>query len=101
MKFFSKWAWPFQLHRSGVLSMNKRNYAIIAAHNKRNLFPLVDDKVQTKKLANAIGIQTPHLIGSIDAQHEVKNFLSLVKGHKSFVIKPAHGSGGKGVLVCL
>ncbi len=99
MKLFSRFAFPWQLRKAGVLSMNKRNYAIIAAHNKRRLFPLVDDKVRTKKLANEIGIQTPRLIGSIDAQHEVKNFLSMVKGYKSFVIKPAHGSGGKGVLV--
>ena len=99
MSWFSKFAFPWQLKKAGVLNMNKRNYTIIAHHNKRNLYPLVDDKVKTKQLANDIGIQTPRLIGSISAQYEVKNFLNLVKGYQNFVIKPAHGSGGKGVLV--
>ncbi|MBE6455021.1 MAG: alpha-L-glutamate ligase-like protein [Alphaproteobacteria bacterium] len=98
-KRFFNFVFPWKLSQAGVLSMNRRNYAIIAHHNKRRLFPLVDDKVQTKKLANEIGIQTPRLIASVQAQYEVKNFLKLVQGYKSFVIKPAHGSGGKGVLV--
>ena len=39
------------------------------------------------------------LIGVIEYQHEVKNILDIVKNYKEFVVKPAHGSGGKGVLV--
>ena len=35
--------------------MNQRNYAVIAQCNKRRLYPLVDDKVKTKLLANKIG----------------------------------------------
>ena len=50
-------------------------------------------------LANKIGINTPGLIGVIEYQHEVKNILDIVKNYKEFVVKPAHGSGGKGVLV--
>ena len=90
---------PWELKKAGILSMNGRNYGVIAQHNKRRLFPLVDDKVQTKERANAVGIQTPKLIASISVQYEVKEFLSRVSDYKSFVIKPAHGSGGKGVLV--
>lgn len=90
---------PKKLREAGVLSMNRRNYEVIAQHNRRRLYPLVDDKVKTKQLANDIGLTTPHLIASVSAQYEVKNFLNLVKNYKSFVIKPAHGSGGKGVLV--
>ncbi len=90
---------PEKLREAGVLSMNRRNYEVIARHNRRRLYPLVDDKVKTKQLANDIGLTTPHLIASVSAQYEVKNFLNLVKNDKSFVIKPAHGSGGKGVLV--
>ncbi len=90
---------PEKLREAGVLSMNRRNYEVIARHNRRRLYPLVDDKVKTKQLANDIGLTTPHLIASVSAQYEVKNFLNLVKNYKSFVIKPAHGSGGKGVLV--
>ncbi len=98
MKFFG-FVTPQKLREAGVLSMNRRNYEVIAQHNRRRLYPLVDDKVKTKQLANEIGLTTPHLIASVNAQYEVKNFLKYVKGYKNFVIKPAHGSGGKGVLV--
>ncbi len=96
---FIRWASPKALKQAGILNMNGRNYNVIGKHNRRRLYPLVDDKVLTKRLANEIGIQTPRLLGAIDAQHDVKNFLKIIKGHASFVIKPAHGSGGKGVLV--
>ncbi len=97
--WLAKLASPKALSRAGILNMNGRNYEIIGKNNQRRLYPLVDDKVLTKRLANEIGIQTPRLIGAIDTQHEVKNFLKIIKGYESFVIKPAHGSGGKGVLV--
>ncbi|MBR1604759.1 MAG: alpha-L-glutamate ligase-like protein [Alphaproteobacteria bacterium] len=90
---------PRRLHEVGILGMNCRNYAVIAHYNQRRLYPLVDDKVQTKLLANKIGITTPKLIGVIAHQYEVKNFLQVVKDYSEFVIKPAHGSGGKGVMI--
>ncbi len=88
-----------KLRENGVLGMNDRNYSIIAKYNKRSLYTLVDDKVKTKRLANSININTPKMIGIIEHQYEVKNLLEIVKGYNTFVIKPAHGSGGKGVLV--
>ena len=96
-KLFSGFASPRRLREAGILGMNRRNYNVIAKNNRRRLYPLVDDKVQTKMLANKIGINTPGLIGVIEYQHEVKNILDIVKNYKEFVVKPAHGSGGKGV----
>ena len=98
-KYISMFAAPEQLRQRGVLGMNARNYFVISKHNKRSLYPLVDDKVQTKKLANSIDINTPRMIGVIEHQYEVKDLLQIVSGHSEFVIKPAHGSQGKGVLV--
>ena len=95
--------WPFdtakKLKSIGILGMNARNYKFIARLNKRRLYPLVDDKVQTKALAIKNGINTTQQIGLIEYQHDVKNIKEIVKNFKEFVIKPAHGSGGKGVLV--
>ena len=91
--WFRNFATPAQLRAAGVLGMNRRNYEIIAKSNRRRLYPLVDDKVQTKKLAATVGINTPHLIGVIEVQNEVDQFLSLVRNYKEFVVKPAHGSG--------
>ncbi len=97
--WLKKYSRPSALCRAGVLGMNARNFDVISKHNNRRLYPLVDDKVQTKTLANAIGISTPKLIGKIEYQYEVKNILDIIAGHTEFVIKPAKGSGGKGVLV--
>lgn len=99
-KWLSKYfASPSELYKAGILGMNSRNFKFIAKYNKRRRYPLVDDKVQTKALAQKFGITTPRLIGTIEYQHEVAHFQEMVKDWKSFVIKPAHGSGGKGVLV--
>lgn len=96
---FGKYAKPSALKNAGVLGMNARNYDIISHCNLRRNYPLVDDKLQTKRLASAAGINTPRLIGIIEYQHQVKNFVELVTNFPQFVIKPSHGSGGKGVLV--
>ncbi len=98
-EFFSSFASPSSLHKAGVLGMNCRNYKFIGKYNNRRLYPLVDDKVQTKTLAAKYGITTPGLIGVIEHQYQVKDLLHIIDTAKDFVIKPAHGSGGKGVLV--
>ena len=58
--------------------MNARNYYIIGKHNKRSLYPLVDDKVKTKTLANSIDINTPKMIGVIEHQYEVLDLIIFV-----------------------
>lgn len=98
-EYFKIFSIPQKLRAAGVLGMNARNFFVISRNNKRSLYPLVDDKVQTKKLANGIDINTPKMIGVIEHQYEVKNLTNIVGGYSEFVIKPAHGSQGKGVLV--
>lgn len=97
--WLKSFASPKELSKAGVLGMNRRNFDIISQYNPRCLYPLVDDKVKTKELAHKIGISTPRLIGIIEYQYEAKNILDIIHGQKEFVIKPAQGSGGKGVLV--
>ena len=98
-EYFKIFSNPKKFREHGLLGMNARNYYVISKHNKRSLYPLVDDKVQTKKLANGININTPRMIGVVEHQFEVKNLPQIVAGRSEFVIKPAHGSQGKGVLV--
>lgn len=88
-----------KLKAAGVLGMNARNYDYISRVNRRSLYSLVDDKVRTKALALQFGVNVPNLIGLIEFQYQVKNFRTVLKDYKEFVIKPAQGSGGKGVLV--
>nr|WP_299241074.1 alpha-L-glutamate ligase-like protein [uncultured Halomonas sp.] len=93
------WATPSQLRTKGIIGMNRRNIRYIGRYNDRRLYPLVDDKLQTKLLAKRFGVTTPDLIGTISNQFSVKHVAKMVEGHLGFVIKPAKGSGGKGILV--
>lgn len=93
------WTTPVKLRAKGIIGMNRRNIRYIGRYNSRRLYPLVDDKLQTKLLARKYGITTPALIGTVSTQFEVKRVTNLLKGHPGFVIKPAKGSGGKGILV--
>ncbi|NIL94973.1 MAG: alpha-L-glutamate ligase-like protein [Woeseiaceae bacterium] len=88
-----------QLRQAGVLGVNERNSDYIMRFNPRRLYPRVDDKAITKELALAAGMAVPELYGIITNQGEVKNFAGIVADRQSFVIKPAQGSGGDGILV--
>ena len=88
-----------KLRSNGVLGLNERNADYIMRLNPRRLYPLVDDKALTKEIALAAGMAVPDLYGIIAHQAEVKNFANIVRDKESFVIKPARGSGGDGILV--
>jgi len=88
-----------KLREMGLLGLNERNSAYIMELNPRRFYPRVDDKVLTKKLALAAGMAVPDLYGVIEHQGEVRNFSKIVGDHESFVVKPAQGSGGDGILV--
>lgn len=88
-----------KLAAAGVLGLNKRNADLIMLHNPRHLYPRVDDKALTKRLATEAGMAVPDLYGIIHNQGEVRHLPKIVAEHESFVIKPAHGSGGDGIIV--
>lgn len=88
-----------QLRKNGVLGLNQRNAQFILENNPRRLYSLVDDKLRTKQLAQEAGIGVPELYGTVEIQHQVKNLEQILDGRDDFVIKPAAGSGGNGVLV--
>ncbi len=97
--FFKELANPSRLKANGILGMNQRNNMYISRYNPRRLFPLVDNKLKTKQIAEAANVCTPELLGVVDSQYKVKAISKLIEGLDSFVIKPAKGSGGKGILV--
>ena len=88
-----------QLREAGVLGLNERNTDFIMRLNPRRLYPRVDDKVLTKELALDAGMAVPELYGIVSNQGEAGDFGTIVADHDSFVIKPAQGSGGDGILV--
>ncbi len=90
---------PRQLKRAGIVGMNRRNVELIARNNPRHLYPLVDDKLRTKQLAQDHGLDAPALIGVVRQTGQIRELQDFLKPHAQFVIKPARGSGGKGILV--
>lgn len=94
-----RWISPRRLRELGVLGINARNREYVAQHNPRRMFPLVDDKLQTKRLLQESGLATPGLLFTISSQHQINRLDRYLAGHDSFCVKPAKGSGGKGILV--
>ncbi len=90
---------PRALKRMGVLAMNRRNIEFIFGYNERSRYPMVDDKLETKRLAEAANLKTPPLIGVVKYHYEVAKLTDKLSGYDEFVIKPSKGSAGKGILV--
>ena len=88
-----------ELKRKGILAINRRNADYTLVHNPRRLYPLVDDKLLTKQLAQENGLGVPPLYGVIELEAQVRYLPEMIADHSEFVIKPAHGSGGEGILV--
>jgi alpha-L-glutamate ligase-like protein len=59
----------------------------------------VDDKLLTKRLADEHEIPVPHLHFALTQQHQVRDIIPHIQQLGGFAIKPAKGSGGKGIVV--
>jgi alpha-L-glutamate ligase-like protein len=88
-----------RLKQAGVLGMNGRNADYIMRFNPRSSFPLVDDKLLTKKLAESFQIPTPVLYCVVDRYGDVSGFQEALRGICQFAVKPARGSGGSGIVL--
>ena len=96
-----RWLWWMnrRLHERGVLGLNARSARYMLPHNDRQFYPLVDDKTITKRVFLEHGIPVPALYAVLRSVGELRNLDDRLAGHPSLVIKPARGSGGRGVLV--
>jgi alpha-L-glutamate ligase-like protein len=93
------WQLAHQLEHAGVLGINGRNGDYILPYNPRRLYPLVDDKLLTKELAQRAGLATPELYASFHYSGEIHRARELLDKYENFVVKPANGSRGNGILV--
>jgi alpha-L-glutamate ligase-like protein len=93
---FSPWR---ALKQAGVIGLNARNGRYILEYNDRRRYPLVDDKIRTKGLLSERGIAVPDLLDVIRTQYEAGHLHSRLARWEQFVIKPASGSGGDGIVV--
>lgn len=94
--------WPTirrALHRRGVLSINDRNANFTLIYNRRDRYPLVDDKALTKTLARQHGVVVPELYAVVEIDRQIRDLPRLLAQHTEFVVKPARGSQGDGIIV--
>lgn len=87
------------LRARGVLGINERNADYVLPNNHRRFYPLVDDKLKTKELAAQYGVVTPELYRVIRFGAEARDLPEIVGKYDEFVVKPASGSGGDGIIV--
>lgn len=88
-----------RLKAAGVIGINRRNADYTLRYNPRRLYPLVDDKLRTKRLAQQAGIATPELYHTVEIEQQVKGLPAELEKYDEFVVKPAQGSGGDGIIV--
>ena len=93
------WLWPDELRRCGVLGINRRNAEHVLATNPRRYYPRVDDKLLTKQICEARGVRVPETYAVIERQGDVRRFTDWIAARQQFVIKPAKGSEGRGIVV--
>ena len=96
-----RWLWWMnrRLHERGVLGLNARSARYMLPHNDRQYYPLVDDKTITKNIFLEHGLPVPPLYAVLRSVGELRDLDERLAAHRSLVVKPARGSGGRGVLV--
>lgn len=94
--FRSPWK---RLRELGIMGLNERNADFILRYNPRRSYPKVDDKRRTKALAMEAGIPVPPLYGVVEIVHQIEQLHEILAQAEDFVVKPAHGTGGEGILI--
>jgi alpha-L-glutamate ligase-like protein len=80
-----------------VLGMNARNFLYIRPFNKPSAKHIADDKLETKKVLLEHDLPTPELLAMFYTRKDVRNF-DWDLPENGFVIKPARGYGGSGII---
>lgn len=85
--------------RAEVYGINRRNLGLVYPNNERRHYPLADDKLLAKARLSGAGVPVPETIAVCRALHEVPGVVEALRGRSRFVVKPANGSGGAGIVV--
>jgi alpha-L-glutamate ligase-like protein len=59
----------------------------------------VDHKLRTKQICQQHGIPVPETYAVLDRNGDIRRLAELIGGRQEFVIKPARGSEGRGIVV--
>ena len=82
-----------------VMGMNRRNLDYVYPNNPRRHFAYANDKLLTKKSLAKAGLNIPKTYLTVSYFFELQKIEKELRMLSSFVIKPASGSGGNGIVV--
>lgn len=85
--------------RARMVGINRRNLTLVYPHNARRDYPLADDKLLAKERFAAAAVPAPETLAVCDGLYAVPGTVAGLAGRSRFVVKPANGSGGRGILV--
>lgn len=85
--------------RGEVVGINRRNLLLVYPHNDRRDYPLADDKLLAKERLAAGGVPVPETLAICDGLYAVPRTVEALLEGRDFVVKPANGAGGEGILV--
>lgn len=91
--------WFLSPEASRVLGMNRRNLGYVYLYNPRRFLPLADDKVLTKEVLGRAGVPVPVTLGIYRHFFELRRLSEDLAPYEEFVIKPARGRTGGGIVV--
>jgi len=97
-RLFKQWR-AVRHNVSQVLSMNGRNLNFVYPNNHRRDFPIADNKLLTKSVVDRINVSVPQTYYTYGYFCELSTLKADLEKHSEFVIKPASGSGGGGIVV--
>lgn len=82
-----------------VLAINQRNLLYVYPHNLRRHFPLADNKLLTKEALIQLNVPVPVTHKVYRHFYELRYLEKDLSQFLEFVIKPARGKGGGGIIV--
>lgn len=82
-----------------VLGMNRRNCELIHGKNRRADFPIANDKLRAKQVLTEAGVPVAATLFTFETFRELDSLEARLGKLVEFVVKPARGHGGRGILV--
>ncbi len=82
-----------------LFGMNRRNVELVYTHNPREHYPLADDKLLCKARLEAHGVAVPPTLAVCERLSDVALAVDQVAHRGDFVLKPAKGAGGVGIVL--
>lgn len=85
--------------REQLFGVNRRNVELIYPNNPRAHYPVADDKLICKRYLRRARVPVVETLAVCRGLFEVQDTINRLMTCSQFVVKPARGSGGAGIVV--